>query len=38
MGSQRIPNDYVWVFAGGDPLTAFLNKIGVGFGTQDLPT
>src|SRR5260370_26180955 len=28
--SQRIPNDYVWVFAGGDPPTAFLKKIGIG--------
>jgi thioredoxin reductase (NADPH) len=34
--SQRIPNDYVWVFAGGDPPTAFLKKIGIGFGLQDL--
>jgi thioredoxin reductase (NADPH) len=34
--SQRIPNDYVWVFAGGEPPTAFLKKIGIGFGLQDL--
>jgi thioredoxin reductase (NADPH) len=34
--SQVIPNDYVWIFAGGEPPTAFLKKIGVGFGTQDL--
>ena len=33
---QEIPNDYVWIFAGGEPPTAFLKKIGVGFGTQDL--
>jgi thioredoxin reductase/Pyruvate/2-oxoacid:ferredoxin oxidoreductase delta subunit len=33
---QRIPNDYVWIFAGGDPPTAFLKKIGVGFGSKDL--
>jgi thioredoxin reductase len=33
---QRIPNDYVWVFAGGDPPTAFLKKIGISFGLQDL--
>jgi len=33
---QQIPNDYVWIFAGGDPPTAFLKKIGVGFGTQDM--
>jgi thioredoxin reductase (NADPH) len=34
--SQRIPNDYVWVFAGGEPPTAFLKKIGIGFGLRDL--
>jgi thioredoxin reductase (NADPH) len=34
--TQEIPNDYVWIFAGGEPPTAFLKKIGVGFGTQDL--
>jgi thioredoxin reductase (NADPH) len=34
--SQVIPNDYVWIFAGGDPPTAFLKKIGIGFGPQDL--
>ncbi|SRR6266849_2031840 len=34
--SQRIPNDDVWVFAGSDPPTAFLKKIGIGFGPQDL--
>jgi thioredoxin reductase (NADPH) len=34
--SQKIPNDYVWVFAGGEPPTAFLKKIGVGFGAQDM--
>ena len=34
--SQRIPNDYVWVFAGGEPTTAFLKKIGIGFGPLDL--
>ena len=33
---QRIPNDFVWIFAGGEPPTAFLKKIGVGFGAQDL--
>ncbi len=36
-GAQHpIPNDYVWVFAGGEPPTAFLKKIGVGFGSRDL--
>lgn len=34
--SQRIPNDYVWIFAGDEPPTAFLKKIGIGFGLQDL--
>jgi thioredoxin reductase/Pyruvate/2-oxoacid:ferredoxin oxidoreductase delta subunit len=36
-GTQReIPNDYVWVFAGGTPPYDFLKKIGVGFGSQDI--
>jgi thioredoxin reductase len=34
--SQEIPNDYVWIFAGGDPPNAFLKKIGVGFGVRDM--
>ena len=34
--TQKIPNDYVWIFAGGDPPTAFLKKIGVGFGSRDV--
>jgi thioredoxin reductase len=34
--AQRIPNDYVWVFAGGEPPTTFLKKIGIGFGAQDM--
>jgi thioredoxin reductase len=33
---QEIPNDFVWIFAGGEPPTAFLKKIGVGIGMQDL--
>jgi thioredoxin reductase (NADPH) len=33
---QSLPNDYVWIFAGGEPPTAFLKKIGVGFGERDL--
>jgi len=33
---QEIPNDYVWVFAGGTPPNAFLKKIGVGFGARDM--
>ena len=33
--TQEIPNDFVWVFAGGTPPNDFLKKIGVGFGMQD---
>ena len=33
---QEMPNDFVWIFAGGEPPTAFLKKIGVGFGALDL--
>jgi thioredoxin reductase (NADPH) len=33
---QEIPNDSVWIFAGGEPPTAFLKKIGVGFGMRDM--
>jgi thioredoxin reductase (NADPH) len=33
---QKIPNDYVWIFAGGEPPTAFLKKIGIAFGPTDL--
>lgn len=33
---QEIPNDFVWIFAGGEPPMAFLKKIGVGFGALDL--
>jgi thioredoxin reductase (NADPH) len=33
---QEIPNDFVWVFAGGTPPNDFLKKIGIGFGMQDL--
>ena len=35
---QEITNDYVWIFAGGEPPTAFLKKIGVGFGMRDVTT
>jgi thioredoxin reductase (NADPH) len=34
--TQEIPNDFVWIFAGGEPPTAFLKKIGIGFGVQDV--
>ncbi|HXQ97903.1 MAG TPA: hypothetical protein VN774_05640 [Candidatus Limnocylindrales bacterium] len=33
---QRIPNDFVWIFAGGEPPSAFLKKIGVAVGSHDL--
>jgi putative YpdA family bacillithiol system oxidoreductase len=35
---QTLSNDFVWIFAGGEPPTAFLNKIGVGFTNRDLTT
>ena len=31
-----MPNDFVWIFAGGTPPNDFLKKIGVGFGARDL--
>ncbi len=34
--TQEIPNDFVWIFAGGTPPNAFLKKIGVAFGAKDL--
>jgi thioredoxin reductase (NADPH) len=34
--TQRLPNDFVWIFAGGEPPTAFLKKIGISLGDQDL--
>jgi thioredoxin reductase (NADPH) len=33
---QTLPNDFVWIFAGGEPPTNFLKKIGVGFRERDL--
>jgi len=33
---QELPNDFIWIFAGGTPPTAFLKKVGVGFGSQDV--
>ena len=33
---HRVPADYVWIFAGGTPPREFLEKIGIGFGRQDL--
>ena len=34
--NQKLANDFVWIFAGGDPPTAFLKKIGVGFNSKNL--
>ncbi len=34
--TREIPNDYVWVFAGGISPNAFLEKIGVSFGARDM--
>jgi thioredoxin reductase (NADPH) len=34
--TQEIPNDFVWIFAGGLPPNAFLKKVGVGFGERDV--
>jgi thioredoxin reductase (NADPH) len=36
--STEIPNDFVWIFAGGEPPTAFLQKIGVKVGARDMTT
>jgi thioredoxin reductase (NADPH) len=33
---QTLSNDFVWIFAGGEPPTAFLQKIGVRFSDRDL--
>lgn len=33
---EEIPNDYAWIFAGGEPPTAFLKKIGVQIGPRDM--
>jgi thioredoxin reductase len=36
-GAKRtIANDFVWIFAGGEPPTAVLKKVGVGFGERDV--
>jgi len=34
--TQEIPNDFVWIFAGGVAPNEFLKKIGIQFGMQDL--
>ena len=33
---QEIPNDFVWIFAGGEPPNQFLEKVGVVLGPRDL--
>jgi putative YpdA family bacillithiol system oxidoreductase len=33
---REVPNDFVWVFAGGTPPNDFLSKIGVALGARDL--
>jgi len=33
---REIPNDYVWIFAGGIPPFDFLKKIGIQFGLRDM--
>ncbi len=33
---RTIKNDFVWIFAGGTAPNAFLERIGVGLGRQDL--
>jgi thioredoxin reductase (NADPH) len=34
--TREIANDFVWIFAGGTPPNAFLEKIGVGLGNRDM--
>ena len=33
---QTLPNDFVWIFAGGKPPNDFLKKIGVAMGMRDV--
>ena len=33
---REIPNDFVWIFAGGIPPYDFLKKIGIRFGMRDI--
>jgi thioredoxin reductase len=33
-GTRTVPNDYVFVFAGGDPPFALLKQMGVRFGGE----
>jgi thioredoxin reductase/Pyruvate/2-oxoacid:ferredoxin oxidoreductase delta subunit len=34
--AQQIPNDYVWIFAGGIPPNDFLKSMNIQFGTMDV--
>ena len=34
--TQELPNDFVWIFAGGIPPNDFLKKIGIQFGMRDM--
>jgi thioredoxin reductase (NADPH) len=34
--TTEIPNDWMWVFAGGEPPSAFLEKVGVAMGERDM--
>jgi len=34
--AKEIPNDFVWVFAGGVPPNDFLKKCGIAFGDRDI--
>ena len=34
--AAEIPNDFVWILAGGTPPNDFLKKIGVEFGSRDV--
>jgi thioredoxin reductase/Pyruvate/2-oxoacid:ferredoxin oxidoreductase delta subunit len=34
--TRKMPNDFVWIFAGGEPPRAFLDKIGVRLGDKDI--
>ena len=34
--SQELPNDFVWIFAGGEAPNDFLKKAGIAFGPQDI--
>jgi len=34
--TRELSNDFVWIFAGGEPPTAFLKKIGVRVGLRDM--